>query len=220
MYCGALLCTAARLAWDPSTYAWFRWLCVQQYRVSAGAALAAGAGLAALVLLALAAVLGRAPRLHLAYMCGVLLLALAQVAYAVWMGTSLAEWWRDSPRAALARSGIDLLHDLKPALLAVDRYRAVAHALLDVIEEMEREAPNNVIVIVVFAFFSAILQVSAFVLSLRLSRSGRAGPSGEKEAERGEPDSEEEGEGEDASRDHQWKKKANLRMYTILDKIF
>lgn len=55
MYSGALLATAARLAWDPSTYTWFRFLCEAQYRVSAAYVLAAGLWLAALVYLAAAA---------------------------------------------------------------------------------------------------------------------------------------------------------------------
>lgn len=54
MYSGALLATAARLAWDPSTYTWFRFLCAAQYRVSAAYVLAAGLWLAALVYLAAA----------------------------------------------------------------------------------------------------------------------------------------------------------------------
>ncbi|VVD05087.1 unnamed protein product [Leptidea sinapis] len=59
MYSGALLATAARLAWDPSTYTWFRFLCAAQYRVSAAYVLAAGLWLAALVYVAAAA--ARAP---------------------------------------------------------------------------------------------------------------------------------------------------------------
>ncbi|CAG9136363.1 unnamed protein product [Plutella xylostella] len=61
MYSGALLATAARLAWDPSTYAWLRFLCAAQYRVSAGYVLAAGAWLAGLVYLAAAAAAARRP---------------------------------------------------------------------------------------------------------------------------------------------------------------
>lgn len=55
MYSGALLATAARLAWDPSTYTWFRFLCAAQYRVSAAYVLVAGLWLAALVYVAAAA---------------------------------------------------------------------------------------------------------------------------------------------------------------------
>lgn len=55
MYSGALLATAARLAWDPSTYTWFRFLCAAQYRVSAAYVAACGVWLAALVYLAAAA---------------------------------------------------------------------------------------------------------------------------------------------------------------------
>lgn len=55
MYSGALLATAARLAWDPSTYTWFRFLAVVQYRVTTAYVLAAGLWLAALVYLAAAA---------------------------------------------------------------------------------------------------------------------------------------------------------------------
>lgn len=61
MYSGALLATAARLAWDPSTYTWFRFLCAAQYRVSAAYVFAAGVWLAALVYLAAAAAQRRAP---------------------------------------------------------------------------------------------------------------------------------------------------------------
>ena len=60
MYSGALLATAARLAWDPSTYTWFRFLCAAQYRVSAAYVFAAGVWLAALVYLAAAAAQRRA----------------------------------------------------------------------------------------------------------------------------------------------------------------
>lgn len=52
MYAGALLATAARLAWDPSTYAWLRWLCEAQYRASAAFVLAAALLLALLVCVA------------------------------------------------------------------------------------------------------------------------------------------------------------------------
>lgn len=66
MYSGALLATAARLAWDPSTYTWFRFLCAAQYRVSAAYVFAAGVWLAALVYLAAAAAQRNAPLcLHL-----------------------------------------------------------------------------------------------------------------------------------------------------------
>lgn len=66
MYSGALLATAARLAWDPSTYTWFRFLCGAQYRVSAAYVFAAGVWLAALVYLAAAAAQRHAPLcLHL-----------------------------------------------------------------------------------------------------------------------------------------------------------
>ncbi|GBP47238.1 hypothetical protein EVAR_20242_1 [Eumeta japonica] len=56
MYAGALLATAARLAWDPSTYSWFRWLCAAQYRACAAYVLAAGIWLALLTALAAHAV--------------------------------------------------------------------------------------------------------------------------------------------------------------------
>lgn len=128
MYSGALLATAARLAWDPSTYAWFRFLCAAQYRVSCAYVLAAGLWLAALVY---AAAVARCLR---AYAAGVALLAASEVAYAAWMAVSLADWWRSAPEAELARRGLDLVHDLKPALLAVERYRDVARPVYDMIE--------------------------------------------------------------------------------------
>lgn len=143
VYSGALLATGARLAWDPSTYTWFRYLCATQYRVSCAYTAAAGAALLALVYLAAAAPRG-APRaaaarcLH-AYAAGVACLAVSELAYGAWMAASLAAWWRDSPRAELVRKGMDLLHDLKPALLAVERYRDVARPVLDMIEV--RSAP-------------------------------------------------------------------------------
>lgn len=68
------------------------------------------------------------------YAAGVACLALSEVGYGAWMGASLAAWWREAPQAELARRGMDLLHDLKPALLAVERYRDVARPLYDMIE--------------------------------------------------------------------------------------
>lgn len=68
------------------------------------------------------------------YCVGVLCLALSEIGYGAWMGASLAAWWREAPQAELARHGMDLLHDLKPALLAVERYRDVARPLYDMIE--------------------------------------------------------------------------------------
>ncbi|KAG7298700.1 hypothetical protein JYU34_017107 [Plutella xylostella] len=143
MYSGALLATAARLAWDPSTYAWLRFLCAAQYRVSAGYVLAAGAWLAGLVYLAAAAAAARRPPrrrrrtaahcLHL-YVVGVVSLFVSEVAYGAWMAASLAAWWRSSAQAQLARRAADLVHDLKPALLAMERYRDLAHPLYDMIE--------------------------------------------------------------------------------------
>lgn len=70
----------------------------------------------------------------LQYCAGVACLALSEVGYGAWMGASLAAWWRSAPQAELARRGMDLLHDLKPALLAVERYRDVARPLYDMIE--------------------------------------------------------------------------------------
>ncbi|XP_052754784.1 uncharacterized protein LOC113509826 [Galleria mellonella] len=239
MYSGALLATAARLAWDPSTYTWFRFLCAAQYRASAAYVLAAGLWLAALVYLAAATAATAAhrsrrvaPALHL-YACGVVCLALSEVGYGAWMAVSLAAWWRTAPQAELARRGIDLLHDIKPALLAVERYRDVARPVYDMIEEVEREAPNNVFVIIVFGVLGMILQVAAVVMACRLARRaqqpersplaaeaklGASGAAAAAAAAAADDDS----DSADSARDPPpgWRKKANLRMYTILDKIF
>lgn len=61
-------------------------------------------------------------------------LALSEVGYGAWMAVSLERWWRTAPQAELARRGIDLLHDIKPALLAMERYKDVARPLYDMIE--------------------------------------------------------------------------------------
>ncbi|XP_039754816.1 uncharacterized protein LOC120629825 [Pararge aegeria] len=226
MYSGALLATAARLAWDPSTYAWFRFLCAAQYRVSAAYVLGAGVWLAALVALA-AAARGAALR---AYAAGVACLAASELAYGAWMAASLAAWWRSAPQAELARRGMDLLHDLKPALLAVDKYRDVARPILDMIEEVEREAPNNAVLVLVLGALAMLLQVAAFVMARRLARRPAAGRAG---AEAGacacgapplaasDDDSDADAPAKPAAKPPAgWRKNANLRMYTILDKIF
>ncbi|XP_047025454.1 uncharacterized protein LOC124634083 isoform X2 [Helicoverpa zea] len=224
MYSGALLATAARLAWDPSTYTWFRFLCGAQYRVSCAYVFAAGLWLAALVYLGVAAQRSARACLHV-YAAGVACLALSEVGYGAWMCASLAAWWRSAPQAELARRGMDLLHDLKPALLAVERYRDVARPLYDMIEEVEREAPNNVFVIVVFGVLAMLLQIAAFVMARRLARRAGAGAL----AAPAEKDSgvcavaaaDDDSDCNDAERPPPgWRKKANLRMYTILDKIF
>lgn len=229
MYAGALLATAARLAWDPSTYTWFRFLCESQYRVSAGYVLAAGLWLAALVYLAAVAA-AAAPRVLHAYAAGVACLALSELGYGAWMGVSLVAWWRSAPQAELARRGMDLLHDLKPALLAVERYRDIARPLYDMIEEVEREAPNNAFVIIVFGVIGVLLQVAAFVMARKLasrapdSQTGEPTDAHKKNIHRGAlptaPSDEDSDVGEVDPRPPGWRKKANLRMYTILDKIF
>ncbi|XP_073955549.1 uncharacterized protein isoform X2 [Choristoneura fumiferana] len=244
MYSGALLATAARLAWDPSTYTWFRFLCAAQYRASAAYVLAAGLWLAALVYLAVAAAAApaapspspsprqhpQAPRcLHL-YAAGVVCLGVSEVGYGAWMAASLAAWWRTAPEAELARRGLDLLHDLRPALLAVDHYRDVVRPVLDMLDEVEREAPNNVYVIIVFAVVGAALQVAAFVLARRLAaRASRAARAARADTPRAlkEPGADEAAPPDAADpldpldpHPPGWRKKANLRMYTILDKIF
>ncbi|CAD0202006.1 unnamed protein product [Chrysodeixis includens] len=229
MYSGALLATAARLAWDPSTYTWFRFLCAAQYRVSAAYVFAAGVWLAALVYLAAAAAQRHAPLcLHL-YAAGVACLALSEVGYGAWMGASLAAWWREAPQAELARRGMDLLHDLKPALLAVERYRDVARPLYDMIEEVEREAPNNAFVIIVFGVLGMVLQarvfiliiknlyIAAFIMARRLARGpgSRAGSvSDDKHAAvRAVPAHDDDSDTNDPERAPPgWRKKANLRM--------
>ncbi|KAM3960048.1 uncharacterized protein ACR2FA_005848 [Aphomia sociella] len=225
MYSGALLATAARLAWDPSTYTWFRFLCAAQYRASAAYVLAAGLWLAALVYLAASAAHRSrpvAPCLRL-YAGGVVCLALSEVGYGAWMAASLVAWWRTAPQAELARRGMDLLHDIKPALLAVERYRDVARPVYDMIEEVEREAPNNVFVIIVFGFLGMVLQVAAVVMACRLAR--RAPPPAADEKQRAAAAAAADDDDSDAADcSHEpppgWRKKANLRMYTILDKIF
>lgn len=68
------------------------------------------------------------------YSAGVACLAVSEVAYGAWMVASLLEWWRSAPEAELARHGIDLLHDIKPALLAVERYADVARPIYAMIE--------------------------------------------------------------------------------------
>ncbi|CAK1585058.1 unnamed protein product [Parnassius mnemosyne] len=228
MYAGALLATAARLAWDPSTYTWFRFLCAAQYRVSAAYVLAAGLWLVALVYLAAAAAAKRTVCLHI-YAGGVACLAVSEVAYGAWMVASLVTWWREAPQAELARRALDLLHDLKPALLAVERYRDLARPLYDMIEEVEREAPNNAVVIVIFGLLGMVLQIAAFVMARRLARreaygEGEAGGGGEKarSCSSSAPDDDSDSDARDDPRDTPpgWRKKANLRMYTILDKIF
>lgn len=86
---------------------------------------------------------------------------------------------------------------------------------------MEREAPNNVYVIVVFALLGAALQVAAFVLARRLAARAAA-PARDKEA--GEPAPLAPAAAAEPPEPLEpppgWRKKANLRMYTILDKIF
>lgn len=68
-------------------------------------------------------------------------LALSEVGYGAWMAVSLQRWWRSAPQAELARRGIDLLHDIKPALLAMERYKDVARPLYDMIEVASRHCP-------------------------------------------------------------------------------
>ncbi|XP_060801564.1 uncharacterized protein LOC106134117 [Amyelois transitella] len=230
MFSGALLATAARLAWDPSTYAWFRFLCETQYRVTLGYVLAAGLWLAALVYLAAAATAYRAKKpdrncLKL-YAVGVVVLAISEVVYGAWMAASLKEWWETDPHAELARKSMRLMEDVKPALLAVKNYRDVVEPVLDMLEEVERKAPNNVFVIVVFAMLGLVLQIAAFVMACRLSRRAppraepRAGP--ERRLEKGAPSPLPGDDSDDSRADMPpgWRKKANLSMYTILDRIF
>ncbi|XP_028041171.1 uncharacterized protein LOC114251185 [Bombyx mandarina] len=220
MYAGALLATAARLAWDPSTYTWFRFLCAAQYRVSAAYVLAAGLWLAALVYLAAAAAHRSASHshcLHL-YAAGVACLGVSEVGYGAWMGVSLAAWWRSAPQAELARRGMDLMHDIKPALLAFTRYKDLVRPLYDIIEEMEREAPNNAFVIIVFGVVGAALQVAAFVMARILAR--RAGEAARVPRPPAAPDAADDSDAADEPPPPHWRKDANLRMYTILDKIF
>lgn len=229
MYSGALLATAARLAWDPSTYTWFRYLCEAQYRVSAGYVLAAGLWLAALVYLAASAPRRDSGASHAShashasplrlYCGGLVCLLISQVAYGAWMGASLAQWWRSAPQAELARRAMDLLHDLKPALLAVERYRDVARPLYDMIEEVEREAPNNAYVIIVFGLAALVLQVAALITAWRLSRRG-GGTDADGRRPRPVHATDEDSDAADHDPPPGWRKKANLRMYTILDKIF
>ncbi|XP_013139397.1 PREDICTED: uncharacterized protein LOC106104008 [Papilio polytes] len=230
MYAGALLATAARLAWDPSTYTWFRFLCAAQYRVSAAYVLLAGLWLIALVYIAAAA--RRAACLHI-YAGGVACLAVSEVAYGAWMAASLAAWWRSAPQAELARRAMDLVHDLKPALLAVERYRDIARPIYDIIEEVEREAPNNVVVIIIFGIVGMILQIAAFVMARRLAVRRRsaaeaglgvsAASCSSVELEKrpcGPAAHDEDSDAEPAPALPGCRKNANLRMYTILDKIF
>lgn len=102
------------------------------------------------------------------------------------------------------------------------------------LQEVEREAPNNAIVIFVFGLVGGVLQVAAVVMARKLARrrpeaespppgakgsarecvlGGRAGPVGcDTDSDSGDADKEPGGPG--------WRKKANLRMYTIIDKIF
>lgn len=122
------------------------------------------------------------------------------------------------------------------------------------LQEVEREAPNNVFVIIIFGALGAVLQVisnvspardtfrlrsndqfltvirdtqvAAFVMARRLARRAAfpdEAPDKEKEAEvcraaRTDTDSD-SGDAAGAPPPG-WRKKANLRMYTILDKIF
>ncbi|KAI5637680.1 hypothetical protein NE865_09663 [Phthorimaea operculella] len=167
------------------------------------------------------------------YSVGVVCLAASEVGYGAWMVASLASWWRTAPQAELARKGMDLIHDLKPALLAIERYRDIARPAYDMIEEVEREAPNNVFVIIIFGVLGIILQIAAFVMARRLARGPRvlAGSSATREElapsdkERAAvadcacaPDDSDSQDSQDVKPG--WRKKANLRMYTILDKIF
>ncbi|CAG9788007.1 unnamed protein product [Diatraea saccharalis] len=227
MYSGALLATAARLAWDPSTYSWFRFLCEAQYRVSCAYVLAAGLWLAGLVYLAAAAAHRAAANCLRLYAAGVACLAASEVAYGAWMAASLAAWWRDAPQAELARRGMDLMHDIKPALLAIERYREFARPVYDMIEEVEREAPNNAYVIILFGILGAVLQVAAFVMACRLARRPLAheaaeGVCGACAVPEKRPCARACDDDSDGDRDPPpgWRKRANIGMYTILDKIF
>lgn len=224
MYSGALLATGARLAWDPSTYTWFRFLCSAQYVASMAYVLVAGLWLAALVYLAAAAVHHHRRKCLLVYCAGVVCLLLSEVIYGAWMGASLAVWWREAPEAEFTRRAMDVVHDLKPALLAMERYRDLVRPIYDMIEEMERRAPSNAYVIIVFGVIGLFLQVAALVMAWRLAQG--AGECDGTEAcckERcQEAPLEECCDADEGERPHPpgWRKKANLRMYTILDKIF
>ena len=61
-------------------------------------------------------------------------LAVSEVAYGAWMVATLLQWWQHAPQAELVRRGMDLLHDIKPALLAIERYQDVARPIYDMIE--------------------------------------------------------------------------------------
>ncbi|XP_053604687.1 uncharacterized protein LOC128671888 isoform X2 [Plodia interpunctella] len=233
MYSGALLATAARLAWDPSTYSWFRFLCETQYHVSLGYVLAAGLWLAALVYLAAAATARRSRKNHRKclklYAVGVAVLAVSEVAYGAWMATSLMEWWETDPHAELARKGMRLMEDFKPALLAVRNYKDVVEPVLDMLEEVERKAPNNVFVIVIFGFLGLVLQIAAFVIACQLSRRARERASAAASAGSGErlekgaasaPAHDDDSDDSQQETPPGWRRKANLSMYTIIDKIF
>ncbi|CAK1541960.1 unnamed protein product [Leptosia nina] len=221
MYSGALLSTAARLAWDPSTYTWFRFLCVAQYHASLAYVLAAGLWLAALVYLA--AAIAHRPNvaaLH-TYAAGMLALALSEVVYGVWMVVSLMEWWKSAPEAELARKGLDLIHDVKPALLAVERYKDVTMPIYEMMEEVEQRAPNNIFVVIVFALLAIVLQIVAVVVARRLASGVRTTAveartgKGEGNSSASEEDSDSEALEKTAPAQTPppgWHKSANLRM--------
>lgn len=92
---------------------------------------------------------------------------------------------------------------------------------------MEREAPNNAFVIIAFGVLGAGLQVAAVVMARRLA--GAAAPAADdddaadlkrREAAASPPDDDSDSADTAGDRPPGWRKKANLRMYTILDKIF
>lgn len=220
MFAGALLSTGARLAWDPSTYAWMRWLCSQQYRASLGYVVAAGLWLLALCGLSVRCVSGAGPVRRvtlLVHAGGVLALVVSELAFAGWLAASLAAWWRDDPRAEMARAGVRALEDLRPALLAVRHYREQARAALEALDEVQREAPNNAVAALVLGALSAALQALSVLLAVRLARvPPPPAPAGDPEESRelDRPPS------PPSPTPAHWKKRVNLRMYTVLDKIF
>ena len=90
---------------------------------------------------------------------------------------------------------------------------------------MEREAPNNAFVIIVFGALGFVLQIAAFVMARRLARAPRPerdAPPLDKEKAAAAAAAGCDTDSDDPASEPPpgWRKKANLRMYTILDKIF
>ncbi|XP_026736457.1 uncharacterized protein LOC113500014 isoform X2 [Trichoplusia ni] len=169
LYGGALLATAARLKWDPSTYVVLRELFPAEYR--AAAVSLTGAGALLLLLAHLAAAAHHAQRdytrrlLYYTYALLMTLLMVGELVFGTWLALQVVAWL-DSEAAQQMGEALELSEHLRPILRYLARWHPLPDRIDELIAEAQADAPRNLYAALALGALLLVLQPLSVAMAL------------------------------------------------------